>query len=225
MKPAEDPGRRAFEVRLLALYLLWWLALAISPWYRADWLLENMLVFIALPILVLIRGDLSRAALVAVFVFMLLHAVGAHYTYAEVPYDQWARSLTGHTINEALGLQRNHFDRLVHFLYGVLVTPAAFELLKERAGLRGGWRWFLSFMFMAAQAGLYEVIEWGAAEVFGGDLGQAYLGTQGDEWDSQKDSGLMVLGTLITLVSLALLRLSRSRGRGILGQTGGTNDG
>ena len=225
MKPAEDPGRQGFEIRLLALYLAWWLLLAISPWYRADWLLENVLVFIALPILVLIRRDLSRPALLAVFVFMLLHAVGAHYTYAEVPYDAWARSLTGHGINEALGLSRNHFDRMVHVSYGVLVTPAAFELLKERAGLRGGRRWFLCFMFMAAQAGLYEIIEWGAAVVFGGDLGQAYLGTQGDEWDSQKDSGLMVLGTLVTLALIAGLRLFRSRRTGILGQTGGMDDG
>ncbi len=179
-------------------------------------------MFIAVPILVLIRRDLSRPALFAVFVFMLLHAVGAHYTYAEVPYDQWARSLIGHTVNEVLGLSRNHFDRMVHFLYGVLVTPAAFELLQARAGVRGGWRWFLTFMFMAAQAGLYEIIEWGAAEVFGGNLGQAYLGTQGDEWDSQKDSGLMVLGCL---VALALLRLFLSRRRGMLGPTGGRTHG
>lgn len=209
MSLADEAARRRFEVRLLGLYLLWWLALAIAPWYRADWLLENVLVFIALPILILIRRDLSQPALLAVFVFMLLHAVGAHYTYAEVPYDQWALSLTGHTINSALGLSRNHFDRLVHFLYGVLVTPATFELLKARAGLRGGWIWFLCFMFMAAQAGIYEIIEWGAAEVFGGDLGQAYLGTQGDEWDSQKDSGLMVLGTLASLALLAVLRARR----------------
>lgn len=207
-------SRRRFELWLLALYLAWWLALAIAPWYRADWLLENVLVFIALPILLLIRRDLSRLALLGVFVFMLLHAVGAHYTYAEVPYDAWAKSLTGHTINETLGLSRNHFDRLVHFLYGVLVTPAAFELLQARAGLRGGWRWFLTFMFMAAQAGLYEIIEWGAAAVFGGDLGMAYLGTQGDEWDSQKDSGLMVLGCLVALALLRLFRSSASAGHG-----------
>ena len=121
-----------------------------------------------------------------------------------------------------LGLERNHFDRLVHFLYGLLVTPAAFELLGARAHLRGGWRWFLCFMFMAAQAGTYEIIEWGAAEVFGGDLGQAYLGTQGDEWDAQKDSGLMVLGTLL---SLATIRLSQARAGGMLGPARGRNDG
>lgn len=209
MSPTTD--RQRFERRLLGLYLVWWLALAISPWFRADWLLENVLVVIALPLLVIIRSDLSRAALVALFVFMLLHAIGAHYTYAEVPYDQWAKAISGHTLNEVLGLSRNHFDRLVHFLYGLLVTPAAVELLEAKVGLRGGWRYFLPFTFMSAQAGIYEIIEWGAAEVFGGELGQAYLGTQGDEWDSQKDSGLMVLGTLIALFLLARLRAGLGR--------------
>ena len=198
---AGAPTRR-FVLGLLAAYSAWWLWLAIAPRYRADWALENVLVLVALPVLFRIWRELSRGALWALFVFMLLHAVGAHYTYAEVPYDDWAQSLTGHTLNAALGLERNHFDRLVHFLYGALVTPAAFELLGARAALRGGWRWFLCFMFMAAQAGCYEIIEWGAAEVFGGDLGQAYLGTQGDEWDAQKDSGLMVLGTLLALLAL-----------------------
>ena len=195
---------RGFVLGLLAAYAAWWLALAIAPKYRADWALENVLVAIALPVLCLVWRELSRGAMWAVFVFLLLHAVGAHYTYAEVPYDEWAVALGGHPLNEALGLERNHFDRLVHFLYGVLVTPAAFELLGTRAGLRGGWRTFLCFALMAAQAGCYEIIEWGAAEAFGGDLGQAYLGTQGDEWDSQKDSGLMVLGTLLALGALRL---------------------
>ena len=198
---AHAPSRR-FVLGLLAAYAAWWLWLAVAPKYRADWALENVLVVVALPLLAVVWRELSRGALWALFVFLLLHAVGAHYTYAEVPYDAWAVALTGHPLNAALGLERNHFDRLVHFLYGLLVTPAAFQLLTARARLRGGWHWFLCFMFMAAQAGCYEIIEWGAAEVFGGELGQAYLGTQGDEWDSQKDSGLMVLGTLLALAGL-----------------------
>jgi putative membrane protein len=207
---SEGAPTRRFALGLFAAYAAWWLWLAIAPKYRADWVLENVLVLVALPILSRVWRDLSRGAILALFVFLLLHAVGAHYTYAEVPYDHWAKALTGHSINALFGLERNHFDRLVHFLYGLLVTPAAFELLGARAGLRGGWRRFLCFMFMAAQASCYEVIEWGAAEVFGGDLGQAYLGTQGDEWDSQKDSGLMVLGTL---VALAALRVSARQQR------------
>lgn len=201
MSPAHSAdGDARYAQLLLAAYGVWWIVLAIAPWYRADWALENALVVIALPILVSIHRLLSRFALTCVFIFMLLHAVGAHYTYAEVPYDAWWTSLTGHSLNSVLGLERNHFDRLVHFLYGLLVTPAAIELLDARTSLRGFWRYLIPFTFMAAQAGVYEIIEWGAAEVFGGDLGQAYLGTQGDEWDSQKDSALMVCGALIALV-------------------------
>lgn len=209
---AARPDASRYTGLLLGLYAAWWVALAIAPWYRADWALENALVVIALPILLGIHRLLSRFALTCVFIFMLLHAVGAHYTYAEVPYDAWWASLTGHSLNSVLGLERNHFDRLVHFLYGLLVTPAAIELLDARTSLRGLWRYLIPFTFMAAQAGVYEIIEWGAAEVFGGDLGQAYLGTQGDEWDSQKDSALMVLGALIALVLVRRLmtRVTRS---------------
>jgi putative membrane protein len=200
---------RRFALRLLAVYALWWVWLAIAPKYRADWALENVLVAVALPVLGTVYRDLSRGALLGVFAFLLLHAVGAHYTYAEVPYDAWARTLGGGSVNGLFGLERNHFDRLVHFLYGLLVTPAAVELLRARAGLRGRWAGFIAFTFMAAQAGCYEIIEWLAAEVFGGELGQAYLGTQGDEWDSQKDSGLMVLGSLLALSALAIVRRGR----------------
>lgn len=189
---------------LLGLYLIWWLALAISPWYRDDWLLENMLVFIGLPTVVLVHRQLSHGALTALFVFFMLHAVGAHYTYAEVPYEAWADAAFGSSVNDLFGLQRNHFDRLVHFLYGLLVTPAAIELLDARMVLRGAWRYLVPFTFMASHSAIYEVMEWGAAAVFGGDLGQAFLGTQGDEWDSQKDSALALLGALIAVIFVRL---------------------
>lgn len=221
--PAEAGDSSAYAKRLLLLYAAWWTALAIAPWYRADWALENVLVVVALPILFATHRLLSRAALTAVFVFMLLHAVGAHYTYAEVPYDAWWSRLTGHSLNSMLGLERNHFDRLVHFLYGLLVTLAMIELLDARIVLRGLWRYMIPFAFMAAQAGVYEIIEWAAAEVFGGELGQAYLGTQGDQWDSQKDSALMIVGAVIAIALVR--RLSTPRGTGILGETGGVGDG
>lgn len=195
-----DVGNRRYAGRLLGVYLAWWAALAIAPWYRADWALENVLVFVGLPVIAAVHRELSRTALTALFIFLMLHAVGAHYTYAEVPYDAWAVQLTGGSINECLGLQRNHFDRLVHFLYGLLVTPAAIELLDRRAEFRGFWRYLVPFSFMAAHGSIYEIIEWAAAELFGGELGQAYLGTQGDVWDAQKDSGLMVLGVLVALL-------------------------
>lgn len=186
---------------LLGTFALWWLLLAIRPSYREDWLLENLLVFAAMPLLIWSypRLRLSNTAYALLFVFFALHAVGAHYTYAEVPYDRWAKALTGHTVSEALGLDRNHYDRLVHFSYGLLATPAAIEVLDARAPQRGPWRWLVPLLFMVSHSTIYEMIEWAAAAVFGGDLGQAYLGTQGDVWDAQKDSAMAGLGALIAV--------------------------
>jgi putative membrane protein len=189
---------------LLVLFALWWLALAIAPVYRQDWLLENVLVFVAVPLLLFgyRRLRFSNVAYACLFVFFMLHEIGAHYTYAEVPYDRWVMSLTGHSLNDALGLARNHYDRLVHFLYGVLITPAVLELLDTRAPQQGLWRWLVPWFFMAGHGVVFEMVEATAAGVFGGDLGQAYLGTQGDVWDAQKDSALAALGAAITIVVL-----------------------
>lgn len=188
---------------LLALYLAWWSLLAIAPSYRQDWLLENVLVFVGVPLLVVFHRRFSDPALTCLAVFFALHALGAHYTYSEVPYDAWWRAAFGESLNAQLGFERNHYDRLVHFLYGLLVTPAAVDLLDARAPQSGIWRWLLPFLFMTAHSTIYEVIEWSAAMAFAGDLGQAYLGTQGDVWDAQRDSALAMLGAVI---ALALLR-------------------
>lgn len=190
-----------YPLGLLAVFLAWWLALAIAPVYRQDWLLENLLVFIAIPLLVLTcrRLRFSNTAYTLLFVFFVLHELGAHYTYSEVPYERWLQALSGGSPDEVSGVGRNHYDRLVHFLYGLLITPAAIELLDARAPQRGLWRWLVPLLFMVSHSTVYELVEWGAAEVFGGDLGQAYLGTQGDVWDGQKDSALAALGALVSV--------------------------
>lgn len=191
-----------YPLMLLGAFVLWWLLLAIRPSYRQDWLLENLLVFVAVPLLVWSypRLRLSNRTYACLFAFFSLHAVGAHYTYAEVPYDRWAQAVAGQTISGALGLDRNHYDRLVHFAYGLLVTPAAIEVLDARAPQRGLWRWLVPLLFMISHSTIYEMIEWAAAVVFGGELGQAYLGTQGDVWDAQKDSAMAGLGAFIAVV-------------------------
>lgn len=196
---------------LLGLYLAEWLALAIAPLDRHDWMLENLLPLLALPLLLFAyrRVAFSNYAYTSLFIFMLLHEIGAHYTYAKVPYDDWFRALTGHTLNSLLGLQRNQFDRLVHFLYGFLLFPLFMELFDAKVQARGFWRYLVPATFMFSHAGIYEVIEWLAAIGFGGDLGVAYLGTQGDEWDAQKDMAMAMLGTTLAL----LLMLWRQRRR------------
>lgn len=188
-----SPGQSArYPLILLGVYSVWWLFLAINPEYPKDWLLENILVFVGLGLMIRYFRNLrfSDFSYTMVFIFLCIHAVGAHFTYAEVPYREW------------LGLPmdgRNHFDRLVHFLYGFLLMPAFIELLNARAEIRGIWRNLLPVALVMAQSNLYELIEWLAAVIFGGPLGQAYLGTQGDVWDAQRDSALAALGAVCGL--------------------------
>lgn len=200
-----------FPAALLTVLLLWTAVLGIAPHFRQDWLLENVLVLVAVPLLVLTYKQLrfSNAAYTCLFAFFLLHELGAHYTYSLVPYDAWGRALFGVSIDAILGFDRNMFDRAVHFLYGVLITPAAVELLAVKAPPVGVWRFLLPLFFMNSHAVIYETIEWLAAEAFGGELGEAYLGTQGDVFDAQKDMALAFLGTLLAL-TFVLWRRARA---------------
>jgi putative membrane protein len=189
-----------WPLALLAAYVPLWIALAIEPVFRKDWLLENIIVFVALPLFALTARRLrfSNFAYSCLFVFFAFHALGAHYTYALVPYADWWQSLGGGALEG-----RNQYDRFVHGLYGLLVAPAAVELLAHYARFPRPWSVIVPWMFMAGHAVVYELIEWAAAIVFGGDLGQAYLGTQGDVWDGQKDMALALAGTTVMLAALA----------------------
>jgi putative membrane protein len=202
-----------FPLLLLAAFLVVAVALGIAPHYRQDWLLENLLVLLALPALVFgfRRLRFSDASYAALFVFLVLHEIGAHYTYAEVPWDRWFAALAGFSLHDALGLSRNHFDRAIHFAYGLLLTPAVVELVAARTVSPGIWRWLVPVSLVTASSALFELFEWAAAVCFGGDLGVAYLGTQGDPWDAQQDMFLALLGSVITATGLAVAGGRRHR--------------
>lgn len=207
-----EKTRRWFLV-LGALFLLVWAALAIAPLDRKDWALENALVIFIVPVLVLSRKKLplSRISYTAIFIFLCLHEVGAHYTYAKVPYDAWFSNLTGSTLNGLLGLERNHFDRLAHFSFGFLLAYPIREVFLRVADVRGVWGYYLPLDVTMATSMLFELFEWGAAELFGGDLGVAYLGTQGDVWDAHKDMALAMLGAIIAMLLTAAINFHLQR--------------
>ncbi len=201
-------------VSTLALLLgILWTALALDPFDRKDWLLENVLVLLAVALLATTyrRFPLSRMSYTFIFLFLCLHTIGAHYTYAEVPYDHWWQSLTGSTFNEMVGWQRNNFDRVVHFCYGLLLAYPIREVFLRVAGVRGFLGYFLPLDLTMSTSMLYELIEWGAAEFFGGELGVAYLGTQGDVWDAHKDMALASLGALIAMCVVAFINSRTQR--------------
>jgi putative membrane protein len=195
-------ARLSYPGMLLALLALFAGALAIGPHDRADWALENALLAGAVAVLVVTRKalPLSRISYTLLFVFACLHTVGAHYTYSLVPYDACFEALTGRTLSSLTGWERNHYDRLVHFAYGLLLAYPAREVFLRVADVRGFWGYFLPTDVTMATSMLYELIEWAAALYLGGSLGTAYLGTQGDPWDAQKDMALVTLGAVLAML-------------------------
>jgi len=197
-------SRKSYLWTLAVLYAIWWAILAFNVHDRADWVLENVLVLLAAGLLIFTYKPfpLSRVSYTCIFVFLMLHALGAHYTYSEVPYQDWLPFLAG---------GRNHFDRLVHFAYGLLLAYPIREMFLRIGNVRGFWGYFLPLDLTMSTSMLYELIEWAAAEVVGGELGAAYLGTQGDIWDAHKDMALASLGALIAMCVTAMVNRQMQR--------------
>jgi putative membrane protein len=204
-----------YVLGLLAIFLIEWAALAIHPLDRSDWMLENTLVVVAIAMLALAFScrwfRFSRVSYTLIFVFLCLHEIGAHYTYAKVPYDAWLKAIAGPGLASLSDTGRNQFDRLAHFSFGLLLSYPMREIFVRVAQVRGFWSYYLPLDMTMAFSMLFELIEWAAAVIFGGDLGVAYLGTQGDPWDAQKDMAFASLGGLIAIIVTALVNLHHQR--------------
>lgn len=197
--------KRTLLYGLLAWYGLLWTALAVAPHDRQDWLLENLLALAAVATLVATyrRFQFSTLSYVLITAFLSLHAVGAHYTYAEVPFGFW--------LQHGFGLSRNPFDRLVHFAYGLFLAYPLREILVRLAGVKGFWSYYLPLSGMLAQSGFFEIVEAIVAQLVSPELGAAYLGTQGDEWDAQKDMLAAGSGALLCMMAVIVAQ-TRSGG-------------
>jgi len=210
-------SHRRYLLVLGVAFAVLWVALGVHPHNRRDWTLENLLVFALVPALVVTRKRLpfSRVSYTLIFIFLCLHEIGAHYTYAEVPYDAWFQAVTGRSLNGLLGWQRNQFDRLTHFMYGLLLAYPIREVFLRVADVRGFWGYFLPLDFTMSTSLTFELVEWAVASVVADDLAAMYLGTQGDVWDPHKDTALASCGALIAMTVTALInwRLRRDFAR------------
>lgn len=195
------------------LFALAWLAAAWQPLFPQDWALENVLSLAAAWWLLRHhrRQPLSNLSYSLLLLFAVAHELGSHYTYAEVPYDQWAQALWGGSISEWFGVSRNHYDRVVHFLFGLLCYRPLREVIVSGVRPQSTASYGYPLTVICTISLLYEIIEWTAAAAFGGDLGQAYLGTQGDVWDSQKDSALAAAGGALAMLFSLCLRHNGNR--------------
>jgi putative membrane protein len=193
--------RHGFRLSLFGIFAATWFWAAWKPLHPDDWLLENYLVFIWVPILLVTARyfRLSDISYGLITLFICLHVVGSHYTYSEVPF--------GDALRDWVGAQRNMYDRLVHFAYGLLLAYPIREVLMRIARLRGFWAYFFPVDVTFAFSSIYEIIEWKAATLAAPDLGLAFLGSQGDVWDAQKDMLLAGTGAIVAMLIVFLLNL------------------
>ena len=190
-----------YQIILFIAFLAVWIWAAINPLFPHDWLLENYLVFIFVPV-ILVSGiyfRLSNISYTLITLFMILHVIGSHYTYAEVPFGFWLQDL--------FGSSRNMYDRLVHFSFGFLLACPVREVFMRLAKVKGFWGYYLPLDLTLSFSALYEVIEWLTAAVVDPASGIAFLGSQGDPWDAQKDMLLAGIGALIAMLVIAIINI------------------
>lgn len=176
---------------------LWLIALAVSAQQPSDWMIwwmEVMPVLLAIPILLVTRNSfpLPRYILIWIFIHGLVLILGGHYTYAKVPLGFWLQDL--------LHFERNPYDRIGHLFQGFVPALIAREILLRKADLqKKAWLFFLTVTICVFVSVLYEFIEWWSAIYFG-QSAEAFLGTQGDPWDTHWDIFLALIGALVAQI-------------------------
>nr|WP_295376814.1 DUF2238 domain-containing protein [Pseudoxanthomonas sp.] len=197
-------GKRIAFASTLAIFALSWIA----PRWPLEQALHSSLTVVGLIWLYAHdrRWPMRTSHFALICFFIALHCIGARWLYSNVPYDQWARALTGHTPGELFGWRRNHFDRLIHLLYGVCFTPAAWHWLRQRWPLAAGQGFAIAVMLIMCTSLLYEWLEWGIALALSPEAAESYNGQQGDIWDAHAD---MLLATLGALAMWPLMRRER----------------
>lgn len=202
---AISPNRNPFSKNLwLWLFLLSfcivWISTFIGTNDYNNWMLENTLtVLFFLFLLVSYRKyQFSDLSYLLITVYLCLHVYGAKYTYAENPFGYW--------LKDYMGWERNHYDRIVHFSFGFLLAYPMRELFLKWVQYPSKVAWILPIEITLSISAFYELIEWAVADIFFPAQGDAYLGTQGDIWDAQKDIFLAFLGAILATTMVSLLK-------------------
>ena len=195
-----------FKRYLTGIFLLCWVLLAINPTDRSIWMLENLLVVTVFPVVLWLdkRYRFSNLTYLSLTLFVILHLVGANLTYNAMIYFSW--------FSDWFGFQRNYYDQVIHFLFGLMVFASFFEIFYHQGHSRG-LSYLIGLLFITAIGSLYEVLEWLSMVVFcaGTELECANAITQGDVWDAQKDMAFAAVGATISM----LLHMIWGKRRGI----------
>ena len=184
----------------IAVFLGVWLNSLLGTTDISNWLLENTLVFLFLGFLIWSyrHYQFSDLSLLLICLYLCLHVYGSKYTYAENPLGYW--------LKDQLHWSRNHYDRIVHFGFGFLLAYPMREMFLKWLQYPRWVSWLLPVEITLSISSCYELIEWAVADVFFKEQGDAYLGTQGDIWDAQKDIFLAFLGAILATSIVSMIK-------------------
>ncbi len=185
---------------LLSVFSVFWVMLAINPLYRDIWVAENIILVICLIYVISTYkvSHFTNTSYWLIFLFCIMQTIGAHYTYAEVPFGFWMADL--------LDIQRNHYDRLVHFAFGFLLVLPFKELINRTVKFSNHFiEIFILVLIFLGISGFYEILEWLYAIFYEQQqspqaTADSFLGSQGDIWDAEKDMLLAGLGAWLYLM-------------------------
>jgi len=202
---ASSPIRVPLKTNLLlkvlcVTFLALWMSTLIGTTNFGNWIMENTLVVIFLGGLALTyrKFKFSGLSYLLICIYLCLHIYGAKYTYAENPFGYW--------LKDTFHLERNHYDRIVHFSFGFLLAYPMRDYFKNWFQWPTWVCWVLPCEITLSFSGMYELVEWSVADLFFPEQGDAYLGSQGDIWDAQKDMGLAFTGSILIMIIASLLR-------------------
>ena len=189
-----------YQRMLMVLSWLFLVATCIHPPHLEFMLMQHTATVLALVLLTLVanRISITRLSFTLTVVFIALHTLGTRYLYSYTPYDAWTEALLGVNLTETFGFERNHYDRFVHFCYGLLMVIPILEFERKYLKLSIGVAALLAIECILATSAAYELAEWGVALVFAPEWAESFLGMQGDAFDAQKDMGLALLGAILS---------------------------
>lgn len=187
-------GKRTTLLLTLAIFAITWIA----PKWPVEQALHSSLTVVGLIWLVLHdrRWRMRNADFIAICGFIAAHCIAARWLYSNVPYDAWLRAATGWSPQAAFGWERNHFDRLIHLLFGLCFAPMLAAHARQRWTLSVAQGFALAVLAIMAASLVYEWLEWAIALLLSPSQAEAYNGQQGDVWDAHMDMLLATLGAL-----------------------------
>lgn len=196
-----------YQQFLFLFFLVFLAGSCVAPPYPQFLLMQHAPTLLAALLLAFLsnRFAMSRLSFSAIILFLGLHTLGARYLYSYVPYDAWFEELLNINISDLFGFQRNHYDRVVHFSYGLLLAVPIQEFERQHLRLSAALSSILAIECIIATSASYEMIEWLVAIVFTPEWADQFLGQQGDMFDAQKDMALATTGSILSIGLFALV--------------------